>query len=168
MSFDQRSDAISNFFANILPTQFPEVAHIEVFPEDDWRQQGPFDYIHTQLQWSQSQRRRAMVDLEAAWYAFVLDLFTDETSLENFQELCEDLDISPVPENKSHCERELKRLHVNLVDVIQLRWDKRLGKGTGTVTRYRNKRELKEATEDEQKVLPGDIGKIGVLKFLLR
>jgi len=163
------SDPISKFFVDYPQEHFPDAPELDLtLSSTDWRQQGAFDYLHRHLRWTQTQRDNAYVELETARFEFVVELFGHEKSEDNYRELCADLEILPLPANKTQLERELRRIHVNLVDVIQYRWDKRLGRGTSRVTKYRNSEEAKNAARDEHKSLSAEIGKIGVLRVLLR
>jgi hypothetical protein len=155
------SDPIKEFFDEFEGETFTFVR------ECDWRQLGPFNYLAVVSNWDQHRRDNEIINLRDKWKKLVEEEFGD-SSLEKHQELCEDLGVYPIPESKMACERELRRLHVNLVDVIQFKWNKRMGKGTSPVTQYRNAEEVKEYAMDEKKTLPGHMAKIGLLRFLLR
>jgi len=161
------SDPISKFFNDYPAKNFPDYPKFTFTQDPDWRQQGPFESLHMHLGWDQSQRDEALVEFELARWDFVVELFSHEKSLPNYQELCEDLEIYPVPEGVNQCKIELKKLHVNLVDVIQYRWDRQEGRGTRRVEKFRSRDLAKQAAEEDGKFVSADIGKIGVLRHLL-
>jgi hypothetical protein len=156
------SDPITKFLQNFEDDNFIFI------PEYDWRQLGPFNRLARDHSWDQRRRNEEYINLQDSWKAFVEEEFGDISEVEAYRKLCKDLDIYPVPESKSGCETELRRIHVNLVDVIQCKWDERMGRGASEVTKFRNAAEAKEYAKEEHKILPGYIGRIGVLRVLLR
>jgi hypothetical protein len=155
------SDPITEFFQQFEDDNFTFI------PEYDWRQLQPFNRLAWDHSWDQRRRNEEHINLQTSWEKLVEEEFGD-SEVEAYQKLYKDLDIYPVPESKSRCESELRRIHVNLVDVIQCKWDKRMGRGASEVTKFRNAAEAKEYAKEEQKILPGYIGRIGVLRVLLR
>lgn len=168
MSFDDFIDPISKFFVEYPKEHFPNVP-IDVFPSfSDWRQQGAFQNLHRQLEWTQDQRNDAWKALEEARHEFVVRLFGTRKLEEDYRELCEDLEIDPMPDNKTQMEAALRRIHVNVVDVIQYRWDKTLGRVPTPVYKYMNNEDAEITARDGDKIISAEIGKIGVLRILLR
>ena len=95
-------------------------------------------------------------------------LFGTRKLEEDYRELCEDLEIDPMPDNKTQMEAALRRIHVNVVDVIQYRWDKTLGRVPTPVYKYMNNEDAEITARDGDKIISAEIGKIGVLRILLR
>ena len=153
------SHHITQYFA-----QFPEFNFIA---EYDWRQLGRFNSLAMEMNWDQHRRDNEYINLQETWAQLVEEEF-GEKSIEGYQELCEDLDITPIPESISACERELRRIHVNLVEVIQYRCDKRSGGRASEILKHRNADAAKEYARARNKILPADVGKVGVLRKLVR
>jgi hypothetical protein len=167
MSFHGYPDPISKFFVEYPKENFPD-AQVELFrSSSDWRQQGAFQSLHWQLQWTQVQRDDAYKALEEARHEFVVKLFGTRKLEEDYQKLCEDLEIDPMPENETEMKAALKNVHVNVVDVIQYRWDRTLGRVPTPVHKYMNSEDLKMHARNDNKILSTEIGKIGVLRILL-
>ena len=167
MTFNGNPDPISKFFVDYPKENHPG-AQVDVFPSSDWRQQGAFDSLHWQLEWTQDQRDAAYKALEEARHEFVVKLFGTRKLEEDYRELCEDLEIDPMPDSKTQMEAALRRIHVNVVDVIQYRWDKTFGRVPTPVYKYMNSQDLKMSARHDNKLLSTEIGKIGVLRVLLK
>ncbi|KAI9720667.1 MAG: hypothetical protein M1812_002847 [Candelaria pacifica] len=87
---------------------------------------------------------------------------TDASKLSIWQALCQEVRIEPVPESITKCKKELQRVHVNIVDLVDSRRN-----GT-KVRRFDSHQELKIYTRGG-KVFPKKAAKKdGFLKALLR
>jgi len=136
-------------------------------PGYDWRQLAQFNALAKELGWDQHIRELQMINFQDKWIEFVTSEFGDE-ELPSFEELFEELDIYPVPNTTKECEQQLRRHHVNLVEVIQHRWDKRLGRTPQRIRKHFNGEAAKEYAKAENKVLSNRIASVGVLKELVR
>ena len=140
---------------------------------NDWRQLGPFNALAKQKCWGQipgqipGERDVQFFDLRVFWSAIVDDEF-DKTSLEHYQELCQELKIQPIPDDVDECKEELGKIHVNIVDLVQYRRDKRAGRYNPGVRTFGTEEELREYSKREKKWSPVDNAKSEMLSLLLR
>ncbi|KAJ7455117.1 hypothetical protein FB451DRAFT_1516799 [Mycena latifolia] len=88
---------------------------------------------------------------------------TDVNNLSNWQSLCTVLELEPVPQTLWECRAAVRGVHVNLVDLVDLR-------ATGiTVQNFESQEELAEYTELNNKWFPQARAEDGgLLVFLLR
>ncbi|KAL4916351.1 hypothetical protein BDW62DRAFT_212065 [Aspergillus aurantiobrunneus] len=83
--------------------------------------------------------------------------------LQNYQALCQELQVEGSFTSVAQCRKALAKVHVNLFDLIDSR---RTG---ATVQRFPNRAALKEYTKDTGKIFPKEAAKEdGFLKELLR
>ncbi|MCJ1377447.1 hypothetical protein MMC17_000542 [Xylographa soralifera] len=87
---------------------------------------------------------------------------TDVNDIESWRKLCLALDITP-PEGLQACRKAVRKLHVNIVDLVDTQGC------TGPVTIFETLGELRTYTIDSGKYFPKESAYAGgVLKFLLR
>jgi hypothetical protein len=136
---------------------------------NDWRQIGPFNALAKQKRWDENPGERDVqfFDLRLFWSAIVVDEF-DKTSIEHYQELCQELNIQPIPKDVDGCKEELGKIHVNIVDLVQYRKDKRAGRYNPGVRTFGTEEELREYSKREKKWFPVDTAKSEMLSVLLR
>jgi len=136
--------------------------------EDDWRQRTQFNALATQRQWDQARREREYRQLKRAWTELVEEEFGGEKTLENYQALCEELGIDPPPDTIRGCKEELKKVHVNIIDLMQARWNIRMGRPAGHVPTFDTAAEAKAYAAQENKYYPIEGARGEVLRALLR
>jgi hypothetical protein len=153
------SDSISKYFA-----QYPEFNFVP--DPSDWRQTGPFNALAMQKGWDQLQRDLEFIELKMSWTGVAEDEF-EQTKLEHYQALCRDLNIR-VRESIVGCKEELRRVNVNIVDLVQYRRDRRAGIYNPGVTWFDTVQELKEYSIREAKFYPVDTAKSDMLRGLLK
>ncbi|KAJ7675292.1 hypothetical protein B0H17DRAFT_1207800 [Mycena rosella] len=84
-------------------------------------------------------------------------------NLANWQRLCREVRVVPVPETLAECEREIEAAHVNLMDLIDVINTKE------PVHRFKTEQELSEYTLAARKVFPSHRAYKGpLLRYLLR
>lgn len=153
------SDPIANYFA-----RYPAFNYI---PTWDWRQKDAFNALAQELEWSQERRLREWQYFKETWAAAIEKEFAEST-LERYQNLCEELRIAPIPDSIRECKRELSKIYVNIVDLMQYRKDKQTGRHAQPVILFNNASELREYTEREQKWCPVETAKAEMLGVLLK
>jgi hypothetical protein len=154
------TDPISEYFSTYS-------ARFNFTPDDDWRQIDQFNSLAMEMGWDQPARAHEFSNLRRAWADFEQEEFGGR-NLENYQFLCEILKIDPIPESIKQCKSELRRVHVNIVDLMQSRWDNKMGRGPSYIPKFSNAHELREYTEQEGKKCPSEIAKTHVVRVLLR
>ncbi|KIJ63549.1 hypothetical protein HYDPIDRAFT_112992 [Hydnomerulius pinastri MD-312] len=88
---------------------------------------------------------------------------TDESSLHAWRNICEAINISPVPEGLNACRQAVRDSHVNLVDLIDSKVN------GGAVERFSSEIALGEYTKRTGKYFPyGNAHAGGLLRSLLR
>ncbi|RDW76552.1 uncharacterized protein DSM5745_06544 [Aspergillus mulundensis] len=123
-----------------------------------------FERLARHRGWSHNSRRRKH---HSEWIDFAeaeFDrCFGAETKLESYQNLCQILiPDEPAPPSITQCRKALKRVYVNLIDLIDA-----VRMGT-EVPRFRNIKALRANIKETERVFPRMAAKKGVLKELLR
>jgi len=157
----EMSDPIAEYFA-----QFPSFK-FQYSSNSDWRQIDAFNALAGIKGWSQDRRRLEWVNFQNAW-THVGETEFGQSRLEHYQEICRDLGIDPVPDSINRCKEQMKKVYVNIVDLIQYRKNKRECKSQGPLTMFDNLEELKSYTEREKKHYPSENAKAELLRELLK
>ena len=91
---------------------------------------------------------------------------TDITDINAWHSLCTVLRVDPLPDSVSQCRKIVKRIHVNIFDLVDVR------SGALPVAQLRlfqTQRQLRKYTKRRNKIFPkGDAKAGGILKYLLR
>ncbi|KAK7681975.1 hypothetical protein QCA50_014938 [Cerrena zonata] len=90
--------------------------------------------------------------------------YETKSRLEDWQAICKELQIDPVPTTITQCRKALKRRHVNLVDLI----DARCRGDKGDVQVFETYKELRDYTRKEHKIFSRKKAKKLNLQGLLR
>ena len=115
----EMSDPIAQYFAQYESFTF--------YPQRDWRQTGAFNSLAKHLGWSQDQRKSEYQNFKAIWAQAIEGEFAEST-LQHYQDLCAELDIEDIPDSITQCRNTLWRVYVNIVDLMQYRRDRMLGR----------------------------------------
>jgi hypothetical protein len=153
------SDPIAEFFA-----QYPNFAF---HPGRDWRQIDAFNSLAEQQEWHGTERENKWEEFRNCWTNVVEHEFT-ECRIEHYQNLCRDLGLEPVPDSIRMCKRELKRVHVNIVDLMQYRRDRREGRNPARPQLFATAQELEDYTRRERKYYPLQNARAEMLRVLLK
>jgi hypothetical protein len=90
------------------------------------------------------------------------------SSISHYQSVCEDLDVTPIPQNVEECKAVLRRSFVNIVDLMQYRADRK-GRRVATKPRkFRTLNELKQYSRSSGKYYAKEEAKAEMLRELLR
>ncbi|KAK7686034.1 hypothetical protein QCA50_010846 [Cerrena zonata] len=123
-----------------------------------------FETMAREMEFKKKEYREAKDDLREAMVLDFNDTFgEDESDLGAWQRLCIMLEVSPVPNNIRSCHAELRKIHVNIVDLLQ-------AAATGeTPEKFSTVEDLRIYTEDTGNIFPlNDPRAGGVLRALLR
>ena len=153
------TDPISRYFARYPSFRF--------FPKADWRQIEAFNSLATQMKWSQDYRKGEFIELKLVWIELVEEEFGGNT-IRSYQALCQEFGVNPLPDSIRGCKEELSRIHVNIVDLMQARWNVRHGLPAGNVPRFATSEEAKAYAEEQKKFYPVEGAQGEALRFLLR
>jgi hypothetical protein len=156
----EMSDPIEEYFAQYPNFNFLPSTH-------DWRQVGAFNSLAQELGWSQKHRQNEWKKFKNLWTRVAETEFSEST-LEHYQTLCEDLDISPIPESVTACKNELRKVYVNIVDLVQYRKDKRHRRRARKVTKFDTLDELSDYSTSTWKWYPRETAKAEMLRELLK
>ena len=148
-------DPIENYFDRFRP--------IPRQRKDDWRQLGRFNALARREKWSRHERTEEWENLQQAWTEVVEPEF-EGSSIRHYQQLCDDLEIDPIPETVAECKNELKAVFVNIVDLVQYR---RSGRKGPKSKRFAKLKLLQKYSFDEKKYYPKERAKAEMLKVLL-
>jgi len=168
MSFDSSvsyndfpSDPVGSYFA-----RFPSFTYI---PNHDWRQLRAFYDLADHFTWSHRQKHTERLKLRALWIQ-AAELEFSGSSLQDYQDLCHELQIYPVPGSLEECKDRLTGVYVNIVDLVQYRRDKRMGvlDGGEGPWRFESLGGLREYSVEERKVWPWHEAKSEMLRELLK
>ncbi|KAF2202904.1 hypothetical protein GQ43DRAFT_479509 [Delitschia confertaspora ATCC 74209] len=126
-----------------LPTEFKRLArHMCWVPNsDEWRKY----------------REEAYTSEFEFWYG------SDSTKLERWQQLCEEVGISPAPPSITKCRKALRGVHINLVDLVNCRRS-----GFGRPRRFQSYQQLRNYTLNRRTYPKEAAKKEGFIKELLR
>ncbi|KAF9442695.1 hypothetical protein P691DRAFT_680939 [Macrolepiota fuliginosa MF-IS2] len=95
---------------------------------------------------------------------FNLTYGTDINNLNGWHAMMTHMGVDPLPETVAECKKIVKRLFVNLVDLVDARGDP-----TQQVRLFNSEVALSKYTRKSKKIFPRDEAKAGgILKFLLR
>lgn len=155
-------DTIPEYFA-----RFSNHFYYEPWRSNDWRQQEQFNALAQIMEWSQDERKAEHIKFQNSWASVVDEEFAGDT-LSDYQQLCEELRILPVPDSKTECERRLARVNVNMVDFVQYRIDKKAGREPGPVQTFETFEELENYRKRTQKTYPLRNAHARTLKVLLK
>lgn len=133
----------------------------------DWRQIGAFNALAAHLRWNKDRRQAEWDEFKSLWTSVVEREF-QESSLDHYQSLCEDLGIDPIPESTTACKRELSQVYVNIVDLVQYRKDKRAGRFAEPPQLFDSLEELSEYSISSRKWYPRQNAKAEMLRELLK
>ena len=132
--------------------------------KDDWRQLGRFKALARREQWSDDERTEEWGNLQQAWTEVVEPEF-EGSSIHHYQQLCDDLEIYPIPETVAECKHELKAVFVNIVDLVHYR---KCGRKGPKAKRFAQLKLLRKYSREEKKCYPKESAKAEMLKVLLR
>jgi hypothetical protein len=155
----RKRDPIEAYFK-----RHPSFNHV---PSRDWRQLDRFKALARHCGWTAEQRKDEKQKLKHAWTQVVESEFTG-SSISHYQNLCHELDISPIPETVAECKNELKEVFVNIVDLVQYRKDRKRGLRARTPTKFDSLEELREYSAVEEKYYPKENAKAEMLRELLK
>jgi hypothetical protein len=153
------ADPIAQYFA-----QYPEFNY---HPSPDWRQKGAFGALAGLKGWDQYTRKLEYDKLKATWTTFVEAEYSGST-LQHYQNLCDDLGINPIPGSVNECKRQLAGVFVNIVDLTQYRMDTRAGGWVSRPLLHRDLEALKNYSNKEQKWYPTENARSEMLRVLLK
>jgi hypothetical protein len=154
------SDPIVKFFAEFPRFNFTPSS-------SDWRQKEAFNALAAQYGWTQEYRIYKYECFKDTWCEIIEEEF-EESDLESYQNLCEELGIEPAPESIGECRSELSGIFVNIVDLVQYRKDMRAGENPNAVTLFNNAEELRAYSDTRKKWCPVKTTRSEVLRVLLR
>jgi len=147
---------IDEFFARY--TDFPYNPATPVITE--------FNRLSKFFKWTakSSEKRAARRAFRNAMVMQFNDFFgTDVNDIRSWHNLCQVLNIVPVPEGLGACKKAVKAVYVNLVDLVDM---KRTGK---VAQQFNSEKELSVYSKKTEKIFPKKEAKAGgVLRFLLR
>jgi hypothetical protein len=152
------NDPVSDYFARYPKFSFR-------YSPKDWRQKGPFNALGKHLGWSPKDREEEYPRFKETWKAFVQEVFP-RGALSDYQTLCADLRIKPIPNTIDDCKEMLSTVHVNIVDLIQFRIEKRYGSPPTPLIFFENVQKLKEYTDETEKWYPAENGGPEILRAL--
>jgi len=135
--------------------------------QTDWRQIGAFNALAQHQRWSQARRKSEFDEFKSFWIVIVETEFED-SSLEHYQNLCQDLSISPIPESITACKNALRAVYVNIVDLMQYRKDRAAGRRADLPPLFGSLEELSEYSDNEKKWYPRETAKAEMLRELLK
>jgi hypothetical protein len=148
---------------------FAEYPNYPFWPsKKDWRQIGAFNGLAGDQEWDQTHRRPLEFSkLQETWQVFVEAEFSGNT-LADYQRLCRELLINPIPYTIDDCKEKLSSVHVNIVDLVQFRVATDNGWPATPPTRFETSQELEEYTKKEKKKIPIWYARAEILKVLFR
>ncbi|EIN03758.1 hypothetical protein PUNSTDRAFT_77588 [Punctularia strigosozonata HHB-11173 SS5] len=123
-----------------------------------------FDRLCSERSWGKKRRQTARRKLNG----FIAEEFnaaygTLDNDLIQWQTLSRELRVEPVPDSVSQCKQAVKRIHVNIVDLLDAR-----ARGE-QVRLHRNMHQLAQYSIRTGKIFPKKQAKAGLLlKYLLR
>lgn len=159
MNSDSEDDPIEAFFH-----KYPSFSYR---PSPDWRQLGPFHALAKHCQWSKERRKTELKRLKRTWTRVVESEFSGSSIL-YYQSLCEDLDIIPIPDTVDECKAVLKKVFVNIVDLMQYRTDQQKGRGATKPQKFCTLKQLKEYSNKMAKYYSKEEAKAEMLRELLK
>jgi len=159
MSDSSEDDPIAQCFA-----RFPSFNYR---PSLDWRQLGPFNALSKRLKWSTERRNEEFQRFKLTWTTFVESEFSG-SSLSHYQSVCWDLDISPIPDDVTECKAQLKKIFVNIVDVMQYRTDRHKGRRARKPPKFQSLAQLRKYSEQFGKYYSKDEANAEMLQELLK
>ncbi|KAL0638245.1 hypothetical protein Q9L58_002701 [Maublancomyces gigas] len=123
-----------------------------------------FDRLALANRWRRRTVSRKRCEFRTAMVEeFNLRYGIDDRSLASWQNLCRVFGIQVVPESISKCKQSIRSIHVNLVDMIELK------NNGGPVRVFRHLNSLRQYTKETGKWFPkGEAKAGGILKHLLR
>ena len=133
----------------------------------DWRQRGAFHAFATANKWNQPRRQAEFEGFYETWRRIAESEFPG-SSHEDYENLFDDLGIGPAPASIRECKERLRNVHVNIVDLIQYRTDKREGRKATRPQLFRDQRELEDYTNREDKFYPKSNARTQILRELLK
>jgi hypothetical protein len=155
----EMADPIAQFFAQFDSfTFYPQ--------QDSWRQIPAFNALAKHLGWSQVERKLQYENFKERLAQAVESEFAGVT-IEDYQDLFNELKIKDTPDSVNQCRNRLRRVYVNIVDLMQHRRDKREGRSPSSVIIFETERELTEYTDKEKKWCPVKIARAEMLQVLL-
>ena len=90
------------------------------------------------------------------------------SSTSHYQSVCEDLDITPIPETVDECKAALRGIFVNIVDLMQYRTDRKRGRDIRKPRKFRTLKQLKDYSHEAGKFYNKEEAKADLLRELLR
>jgi hypothetical protein len=148
-------DSIDQYFARFRRFRYTRTA--------DWRQLHPFNALARQQRWTEERRDIEFRLLQEAWTGVVESEF-EGSSLDHYKRVCEDLNIDPIPESITKCKKKLRKVFVNIVDLMQYRLNGRRGEKP---RRFKSLRGLKEYSFNCNKYYSKERAKAEMLRELL-
>jgi len=90
------------------------------------------------------------------------------STLSHYQSLCEDLDITPIPGTVRECKAVLRKIFVNIVDLMQYRMDRQSRRAARKPEKFRNLGQLKNYCLKTEKYYGKKEAKAEMLRELLK
>jgi hypothetical protein len=154
------ADPIAQYFA-----QYPDYNY---YPSSyDWRQIGAFNSLVAFKGWDQTTRKVEYEKLKATWTTVVEAEYSGST-LQHYQNLCDDLGINPIPGSVNECKRQLAGVFVNIVDLTQYRMDRRAGRGVSRPLLHNDLEASRNYSNREKKWYPTENARSEMLRILLK
>ncbi|KPI41356.1 uncharacterized protein AB675_8107 [Cyphellophora attinorum] len=128
-----------------------------------------FDLLVRHMGWARRSAtyRDARTDFRRALVMdFNFRFGTDEQKLEAWQNICEILGIQPLPESITKCRQAIKKVKVNICDLLDCL---RAGDEAEELRTFRTVKQLQKYSTANKKIFPKDEAKAGgLLRHLLR
>lgn len=147
-------------------TQYPSFKYR---PSADWRQLSAFHGLAKHCRWSEKRREKQFRLFTRTWTQAVETEFGG-SSISHYQSLCSDLDISPIPDTVGECKTELREVFVNIVDLMQYRKDRQMGRKTRKPRKFTTLEQLSEYSHNSRpkKLYDKNEAKAEMLRELLK
>ena len=155
------TDPISRFYED-----YPDFKYT-YSRNDGWRQKRAFHALAAKQEWSREDRAIAFRRYQEAWAA-VMDQEFSGTGLADYQTLCRQLEITPIPDSINGCKQQLRGVNVNIIDLVQYRRDERANRYAEKPFMFENEEDLKRYSDEEDKICPLEGARSGMLRALLK
>ncbi|KAI9036176.1 C2H2-type zinc finger protein [Aspergillus affinis] len=161
--------------AHLAPPSTPLNRFFQSFPQFEFDPNLPAAVSYARLQqfygW-----KRGSVDSEEAWTKYQDALreefslwFGSENDLAAWHSLCRAVNLHPLPKTCSQCKTAIRKLYINIVDLID--WA-RGGRNVGGIRQFESLTELREYSKKSHKIFHNTLDDSGdgdvVLRHLLR
>lgn len=158
------ADTISEYFEEFR-RYFPYVRG----ETKDWRKIDLFNSLAQAMGWdARDPERKTQYDrFKRSWVGVVEAEFAGN-SLSDYQQLCRELSIGPIPGSIPECIERLSTVYVNIVDLVQYRKDKRARRYTEPLQWFDTQEELENYTKESRKWYPSGNANGEMLRVLLK